>query len=237
MSSTTYLDIESVTSKDACNLRHCTIVRDLGLHQIDPAVQTDGLFQAAAIVGQNIHSANGLQRSYELCRLLYVRPVAVEAGHDRLEIAAVALRIARAEEKQRPVAPISEVVTQSNRSTRDRREPRSRRDRQEMRGNTRKPNLSRSPKPRGDRPQPTRSSHEDGMVRLLLSRGRQDGVRPNDVVGAIAANANIPGREIGKIFIQDERTYVDIPEQYVSQVLARSGVYRIHQQEVEVERA
>ncbi|MBN1667038.1 MAG: DEAD/DEAH box helicase [Anaerolineales bacterium] len=164
----------------------------------------------------------------------------VAAGHDPLEIAAAALKVARADEKQRPIAPISAVVTKSGRD-RNRREAGnrgeagSRWDRQEMRGNTRKPNLSRLPDRRGDGPRPERNSHETGMVRLLLSRGRQDGVRPNDVVGAIAANANIPGSAIGKILIQDQHTLVDVPEQFVPQVLARSGVYRIHQQAVEIE--
>ncbi len=45
-------------------------------------------------------------------------------------------------------------------------------------------------------------SHEEGMVRLTLSAGKANGVRPSDIVGSIAGHADIPGRSIGKIFIK-----------------------------------
>jgi ATP-dependent RNA helicase DeaD len=58
------------------------------------------------------------------------------------------------------------------------------------------------------------------------------------VVGAIAGHANIPGSTIGKIFIQDHHTLVDVEEQYVSRVLGKTGSYRVRQFEnVTVERA
>ena len=81
-------------------------------------------------------------------------------------------------------------------------------------------------------------SHEDGMVRLSLSTGKKDGVRPSDVVGAIASHAEIPGNTIGKIFIQERHTLVDVNEQYVSRVLGKTGSYRVRQLDnVTVERA
>ena len=80
-------------------------------------------------------------------------------------------------------------------------------------------------------------SHEQGMVRLSLNAGKQHGVRPNDVVGTIAYHAEIPGRSIGAIRIQDSRTLVDVPEQFVEQVLAKSAKYKIHHQAIAVERA
>jgi hypothetical protein len=45
-------------------------------------------------------------------------------------------------------------------------------------------------------------------------------VRPQDVVGAIANEAAIPGRAIGAIDILDAYTFVDIPREFVDQVLA-----------------
>ena len=65
------------------------------------------------------------------------------------------------------------------------------------------------------------------MVRLKLNKGKTHGVRPNDIVGTIAFNANIPGYTIGKIRIEDKVTYVDIPEDLVEQVLKQNGNYRI----------
>ena len=75
------------------------------------------------------------------------------------------------------------------------------------------------------------------MVRLSMSMGRSHGVRPADVVGAIAFHADIPGSTIGKIFIEDQHTLVDVPETLVSQVLAKTGKYVIRKQAFTVERA
>lgn len=59
-----------------------------------------------------------------------------------------------------------------------------------------------------------------GTVRLFIDAGRKDGVRPADIVGAIANEARVPGREIGAIDIYDRFSFVDIPERYRDDVLA-----------------
>ena len=139
----------------------------------------------------------------------------VEEGHEPLEIAAAALKLARADEKQRPVASVSQVQdTGSHRYERDaKRLPRRGYAGSEM------------------------VSHEPGMVRLSLSLGRFHGIRPNDVVGTIAFHADIPGHSIGKIHIQDKYTLVDVPEKFAAQVLAKNGNYRISQHLVNVKPA
>jgi ATP-dependent RNA helicase DeaD len=75
------------------------------------------------------------------------------------------------------------------------------------------------------------------MVRLLMKAGKQDGIRPNDVVGTIAYHADIPGSTIGAIRIQPDHTFVDVPERFAAKVLDNSGKYNIHRQSIEVERA
>jgi ATP-dependent RNA helicase DeaD len=75
------------------------------------------------------------------------------------------------------------------------------------------------------------------MVRLSMNLGRQHGIRPSDVVGAIAYHADIPGSTIGKIFIEDRHSFIDVPENLVAQVLARSDRYSIRRQSFTVERA
>jgi len=75
------------------------------------------------------------------------------------------------------------------------------------------------------------------MVRLSLSAGKTDGLRVNDVVGTIAFHANIPGSTIGAIHIQDERTLVDVPEQFAQKVLAKTGSYRVRKKKLSVEKA
>ncbi len=72
------------------------------------------------------------------------------------------------------------------------------------------------------------------MVRLSLNMGKKHGVRPNDIVGTIAFHADIPGSAIGKIFIQEKNSLVDVPETMAEQVLSNTGNYRIRQQMVNV---
>ncbi len=60
---------------------------------------------------------------------------------------------------------------------------------------------------------------ERGMTRLYIDIGREDGVRPADIVGAIANEADIPGRSIGAIELYDHFTLVDVPSNKSQQVL------------------
>ena len=62
---------------------------------------------------------------------------------------------------------------------------------------------------------------EEGMVRLFIDAGSHGGVRPGDIVGAIANEAGVPGKAIGSIDIYDDFTFVEIPAQFRDQVLQR----------------
>jgi ATP-dependent RNA helicase DeaD len=75
------------------------------------------------------------------------------------------------------------------------------------------------------------------MVRLMLNIGKKHGIRPNDIVGAIAAHASIPGSVIGKIHIQQQRSSVDVPEEFAARVLSKAGETRIRRLPVDMERA
>ena len=155
----------------------------------------------------------------------------VEDGYDPIEIAAVSLKIARAEEKQRPIPRIGQVREQKGRRGRDRDRRRGNRRGDRRDGHR---NSSRH-KSGGDTRFKSKRSHEQGMIRLSLNAGKEQGVRPNDVVGTIAYHAEIPGRSIGAIRIQESRTLVDVPEQFVEKVLAKAGKYKIHHQDISVE--
>jgi ATP-dependent RNA helicase DeaD len=71
---------------------------------------------------------------------------------------------------------------------------------------------------RGERAQ--RGGGED-MVRLFLNAGRMGGVRPADIVGALANEGGIPGKEIGAIDIYDRFSFVEVPARYQQQVLTK----------------
>lgn len=163
----------------------------------------------------------------------------LEEGYDVAAIAAAALKLARVEEKQRPIPSISEVNEFAAGNFNDRsNRGRGRRNGRSNRGNLNKGGGNRSygngsNSAKGDRRK--RGGREKGMVRLTLNKGQSDGVRPNDVVGTIAYHANIPGKTIGAIRIQPSHTFVDVPEKFVTQVLDKSGTYQIHRQNVKVE--
>ncbi|MDY6843684.1 MAG: DEAD/DEAH box helicase [Thermodesulfobacteriota bacterium] len=138
-----------------------------------------------------------------------------EVGHEPLQIAAIALKMARSEKKHRPIAPVSKVM--ENGSQKAKHE--NKRDK------------------KGNSYNGMKGSHEKGMVRLTLSAGKAHGVRPADIVGTIAYHANIPGYTIGEINIFDRHTLVDVPQQYVAQTLAKTSKYRIRKNAVTLERA
>jgi ATP-dependent RNA helicase DeaD len=62
-------------------------------------------------------------------------------------------------------------------------------------------------------------SNEEGMVSLFINVGRRNRVNPGDIVGAIANEGEVPGKAIGAIDVFDRYTLVDIPAEYVEQVL------------------
>ncbi len=144
----------------------------------------------------------------------------VEAGHDPLEVAAAALRLAREAERQRPIEHISEVRAWNAREAR-RGKPRP------TRYQHRQERFEKRPRPNWN----SSRSHEAGMVRLKLDKGRSHGLRPADVVGTLAHHADIPGKSIGAIRIQEKSTLVDVPEHFVERVLAQSGAYRLRSKE------
>ncbi len=63
---------------------------------------------------------------------------------------------------------------------------------------------------------------------LYVSLGRKGGVRPGDLVGAIANESGLEGRQIGPIRISDNFSVVGVPERKVDDVVAamRSTVIR-----------
>ena len=80
-----------------------------------------------------------------------------------------------------------------------------------------------------------RGRGEQGMTRLFLNIGRAQGIRPQDIVGAIANEANIPGRSIGAIDILDQSTFVDVPTASVQAVMEAMATIRMKGRPVQAE--
>ncbi len=58
-----------------------------------------------------------------------------------------------------------------------------------------------------------------GMTRLFFNVGRAAGIRPQDLVGAIAGESHLSGRDIGAIEIADRFSLVEVPESAADEVI------------------
>jgi ATP-dependent RNA helicase DeaD len=121
-----------------------------------------------------------------------------------LDIAAAAVKLAHAaiagdgEEEELPAAPA-------------RREPQGRFERETRGGRVRASRDGDGGKRRG-------SSREH--VRLFIGAGRRAGIRPADLVGAIANESGISSRDLGQIEIADAFSLVEVPEEAADHVIA-----------------
>jgi ATP-dependent RNA helicase DeaD len=77
---------------------------------------------------------------------------------------------------------------------------------------------TREPRGRGGRAAGTRAP-KAGTARLFVNAGRASGVRPQDIVGALANESSLSGRDIGAIQIHERHALVEIPEHAAEDVL------------------
>jgi ATP-dependent RNA helicase DeaD len=75
---------------------------------------------------------------------------------------------------------------------------------------------------------------EVGMVRLFLTVGRNQGIRPGDLVGAISNEAGLRGDAIGAIDIMDDCSFVEVPQEAVEAVMLALGQTRLRGRRVRV---
>lgn len=145
----------------------------------------------------------------------------IQTGHDPADVAAAAMKLARTDEKKRPIDPITpikeELFRQRERKT----------DRFSRRGQDPRPSGGR--RGSGDR--------DKDMVPLKLDVGRNDGIAVNHVVAAIAHYSGINAAQLGKIRLDSHHTTVDVPESLVGALLSKNGAYRIGRRSVNMQRA
>jgi len=89
---------------------------------------------------------------------------------------------------------------------------------------------SSSPTPRKGGPPP------GDVERIYVGVGRDAGVRPQDLVGAITGESGIPGSRIGKIQIGDQFTLVEVGREVVDEVITSLHGARIKGRRVTVRR-
>jgi len=85
----------------------------------------------------------------------------------------------------------------------------------------------RGPEPRPGRREARGDGGGDDGVKIFVGAGRNAGVRPGDLVGAIVNEANVAARDVGSIQISERFSLVEVPEpiaEDVIRVLRASGI-------------
>lgn len=136
----------------------------------------------------------------------FYRLVGRIAHEEELETLDIAAALAYLAQRERPLV-VEEVPVPRVDSARRGAEGRPREG--GRRGEGRYANPGRSGRER----QGSRDAREmdPDLMSYRIEVGRQDGVSPREIVGAIANEAGIEGRRIGRIAIRDDHAFVDLP--------------------------
>ena len=73
------------------------------------------------------------------------------------------------------------------------------------------------------------------MVRLFINAGKKNKIRTKDIVGAIANEAGVPGKTLGAIDLYDDYTFVDVPSEFVRDILHGMKNAKIKGKKVHIE--
>ena len=77
----------------------------------------------------------------------------------------------------------------------------------------------------------------DRMARLFVNIGKNQGVKPGDILGAIAGESGMPGRMVGSIDMYDKYTFVEVPREHADVVLQAMKDVKIKGKSVHMEKA
>lgn len=80
-------------------------------------------------------------------------------------------------------------------------------------------------------------AEEAGMVRLFINVGRKDGIKPGNILGAVAGESGMPGDLVGTIDMFDKYTFVEVPKEYGEVVLKAMKKAKIKGKNINVEPA
>ena len=75
------------------------------------------------------------------------------------------------------------------------------------------------------------------QARLFINIGKNHGVDPRHIVGAIAGESGLPGKAIGSIDIYDKYTFVEVPKENAKQVLKIMKNCKIKGKSINIEKA
>ncbi len=94
-----------------------------------------------------------------------------------------------------------------------------------------------NPPPEARREKRYRIPDDATMETYRIEVGRVHGVQPGNIVGAIANEAGIDGKHIGRVVIRDDHSFVDLPAGMPKELLAELRNARVAGQKLEISRA
>ncbi|MGH8175929.1 MAG: DEAD/DEAH box helicase [Steroidobacter sp.] len=106
-------------------------------------------------------------------------------------------------------------------------------------GKHRKPAEERATRgERSDRPAAERRTQSDAdMETYRVEVGLVHGVKPGNIVGAIANEAGLDGKHIGRVVIRDDHSFVDLPGDMPKEIFRQLQKVRVAGQKLEISRA
>jgi ATP-dependent RNA helicase DeaD len=75
------------------------------------------------------------------------------------------------------------------------------------------------------------------METYRVEVGHAHGVKPANIVGAIANEAGLSGEHIGRVVIRDDHSFVDLPEGMPKEIFRQLQKVRVAGQKLEISRA
>lgn len=132
----------------------------------------------------------------------------IAQGYDPVDLAAAFVQLARADE-----APIRPLPRQDAR-----REDRN--DRNDRGGRNERA-------PRGERGPRRERGPREGMTRYRVAVGHREGIKPGQLVGALANEGGVEGARIGRIDIRQSFSTVELPNNLPSATLAKMARARV----------
>ena len=81
------------------------------------------------------------------------------------------------------------------------------------------------------------SSSREDVARLFINIGKNQNVKPGDILGAIAGESGMPGRMVGSIDMYDKYTFVEVPRESADAVLKAMKDVKIKGKNIHMEKA
>lgn len=83
----------------------------------------------------------------------------------------------------------------------------------------------------------SRGGERDDMARLFINIGKNQNVKPGDILGAIAGESGMPGKMVGSIDMYDKYTFVEVPRENADVVLQAMKDVKIKGKNIHMEKA